>query len=206
MEERTSRSILDATVPEVRGHNDQHPTSPFRPSLRDDQTSFNRLSKPDFICQQRTLGEWGCKSEKRRIDLMWVKVDLGSSDSAGNPLGAVGGAPSSEIVGKIFGLIIRRSHGRYSSVRLHRYGRERVFDRCSCPGDVIRTPPRTSRRKGLCRRGPKLCTCFVQFRALEKMGRRENVWRYCDTSVVQSHSRRKPLILNFISAFGLAGE
>jgi len=46
----------------------------------------------------------------------------------------------------------------------------------------------------------------VQFRALEKMGRRENVWRYCDTSVVQSHSRRKPLILNFISAFGLAGE
>src|ERR1700730_2187002 len=111
---------------------------------------------------------------------MWVKIDLGTSNSAGNSLGAVGGAPSSKIVGKILGLIIRRSHGRYSSAGCSGTGESGFSTDALAPGDVIRTPPRTNCKKGLCRGGSNLCTNSAQSRALEKTGRRENVWPLCD--------------------------
>ena len=99
--------LLMPLLPEIGRRDDQNPSSPFRPSLRDHETGFDGLAQANFISQNTALGQWGTEREERRLDLMWIQVDLGIDERPSELLIAVRSAAFRQLVSKILRVVWR---------------------------------------------------------------------------------------------------
>jgi hypothetical protein len=87
----------------------KQPTFPFGPKLAKDDTSFNCLSKANFICQDDTLGKWGLQGEQRRLDLVRIEVHSGIKKGHRKTVNAIRG-PAGQIMSEIFRMVRCQVH------------------------------------------------------------------------------------------------
>ena len=51
----------------------------FTPSLGQENPGFNRLTEANFVGEDCALGQRGAEGKKGRLDLVWIRVNLGVS-------------------------------------------------------------------------------------------------------------------------------
>src|ERR1700730_1085007 len=83
---------------------------PLCPPLREQQTSFDSLSKPNFISKDCTLRERTSESEKCSLHLMRVQINLRVSKHRREFFNAIRRAAFGEFVRKILRVIVRKLH------------------------------------------------------------------------------------------------
>lgn len=105
-QEELFRHFLMPLLPQIGRGDDEDASLPFRPALREKNSGFDRLAKADFIGEKGTIGEGGFEGKKGGVDLMGIEIDLGTCHGGREAAHAVGRPTASELVGKVFGLVV----------------------------------------------------------------------------------------------------
>ncbi len=89
---------------------DQNSALALSPFLRDQQTGFDGLSETDFIGQDGAFGQRIAGREQRRVDLMWVQIDLRIQQRTGHAIHRIGCGAAGQLVSKVSELVRAVGH------------------------------------------------------------------------------------------------
>ncbi len=102
--------LLARLFPEVGRENHEQAALPLRPLLREQQTCLDCLAQPYLVGKYRALRERALERKERRLDLMWIEIDLGVRQHCRQLLDAVGWTALCQLLGEVPGVEGRR-HG-----------------------------------------------------------------------------------------------
>ena len=85
--------------------NYQDSTAAFRPPLCQDNPRFDGLTKTNFISEDSAVGQWRTKREQGCIDLVWIKINTGVGNRAGEGFDVAAGTPEAQGVRPVLAVV-----------------------------------------------------------------------------------------------------